>query len=530
MTHPSDQAGASVPGPHRGVLTVALAVVFLGAVDLTVVATILPSLITDLGLNSADVDRHIWVVNAYLIAYLVSIPIVGKISDRIGRIVTLQASLAVFAIGSVMCATADGFAVLVAARVVQGAGGGALLPTTMALVGDVVPRARRQAALGLVAAADTIGWAIGPIWGAVAVALPLGGDQAWRLAFWANVPLAAVGMVGLARTGRGVPRIGGDRSRLDVVGLILLAVALTLGTMTLSSGGELGGTATSGTRAFGGSTNPLAGYLVPLGLGALAVLIALVWWERRTAAPIMPASLIAAPAFRGSLAANFLVGITLIVAMVNVPVVVALTVASDRVSTLSASLLVPYTGAMTVMAWLGGRMAARWGDRRTGIAGLCLAALGYAAAWSLLDGDRLALVSPALLVAGAGFGMVIAPIGSSALAVIPGAVRGLGAGLLMVARLLGMTIGISVLTSFGVQRLQQLTGDLEPISPGPGETTGQFLVRQQRYIEDVAIPLGVRVVEETFLIAAVLTLAAVIPVAMMGRQGMGEDGAPMLRE
>ncbi|MBA2752879.1 MAG: MFS transporter [Chloroflexota bacterium] len=509
---------------------VALAVVFLGAVDLTVVATILPSLITDLGLNSADVDRHIWVVNAYLIAYLVSIPIVGKVSDRVGRIVTLQASLAVFAAGSIVCATADSFAVLVAARVIQGAGGGALLPTTMALVGDVVPRARRQAALGLVAAADTIGWAIGPIWGAVAVTLPFGGDQAWRLAFWANVPLAAAGMVGLARGGRAVRRVTDDRARLDLVGLTLLAVALTLGTMTLSSGGELGGTPTSGTRAFGGSSNPLAGHLLPLGLGAVAVIGALVWWERRTAAPIMPAALIAAPAFRGSLAANFLVGLTLIVAMVNVPVVVALTVASDRVSSLSASLLVPYTGAMTLMAWLGGKLAARWGDRPVGMAGLSLAAFGYGVAWSLLDADRLVLVAPALLLAGAGFGMVIAPIGSSALSVIPGSVRGLGAGLLMVARLLGMTIGISVLTSFGVQRLQMLTGDLEPIDPAPGETTGQFLVRQQRYIEDVAIPLGVRVVEETFLIAAILTLAAVIPVAMMGREPAGVEAAAVSLE
>ena len=526
MTRPSDSAGVAVPPTHRGVLAVALAVVFLGAVDLTVVATILPSLITDLGLNSADVDRHIWVVNAYLIAYLVSIPIVGKISDRVGRIATLQASLAVFAVGSVLCATADSFAVLVAARVIQGAGGGALLPTTMALVGDVVPRGRRQAALGLVAAADTVGWAIGPIWGAVAVALPFGGDQAWRLAFWANVPLAAIGMAGLARTGRRIPRVSVTRGGLDTVGLTLLAIALTLGTMALSSGGELGATATSGTRAFGGSTNPLGGYLLPLGLGAVAVVGALVWWERRTSAPIVPPALFAAAAFRGSLAANFLVGFTLIVAMVDIPVVVALTVASDRVSTLSASLLIPYTGAMTVMAWQGGRMAARWGDRTTGIIGLCLAALGYAAAWALLDGDRLGLVSPALLVAGAGFGMVIAPIGSSALSVIPGAVRGLGAGLLMVARLLGMTIGISVLTSFGVQRLQMLTGGLEPIDPVPGETTGQFLVRQQRFIEEVAIPLGVRVVEETFLIAAVLTLAAIIPVTIMGEQYPGEDDAP----
>ena len=78
--------------------------VFLGALDLTVIATILPGLVTDLRINAADVDRYVWIVNSYLLAYVVAIPVVGRLSDLLGRTLAFQGSLAVFVVGSLWCA------------------------------------------------------------------------------------------------------------------------------------------------------------------------------------------------------------------------------------------------------------------------------------------------------------------------------------------------------------------------------------------------------------------------------------------
>lgn len=506
----------SSPAPaHRAPLTIALVAVFLGAVDLTVIASLLPRMIFDLGLNTADLDRHIWVVNAYLIAYLVSIPIVGRLSDRIGRSLAFQLSFGVFIIGSIFCATADGLPSLIAARAVQGAGGGALLPLAMALVADLVPKSDRTAALGLVGAADTVGWATGPIWGAIVVAF-FSSDAGWRAAFWINVPLSLAAMLGVAAF---VPRRRDSaidtRQGIDLVGTVLLATALTLLSLALSSGGEIGGALGTGTRAFGGSPNPLAGYLIPLISAASLAFAALIWWERRVAVPILPLSLFRVPKFAGSVIANFLIGLTVVVAMVDIPLVVALTASEGDVSTRSALLLVPFTGLMALLAWVGGRMAARRGDRNVAWIGVVMAAGGYALIWQTLARDQLWYAVPGLAVAGAGFGLVIAPIGASAIGVMGASGRGIGTGLLLVARLLGMTIGISSLTAFGIRRLQQLTGATDPIILNPGESTAEYLIRQQRFLEDIAIPLSVQVIEETFLIAAVVTLLALIPIAFI---------------
>src|SRR5687768_16292139 len=134
----------------RRALGAALLAVLLGALDLTVIATILPGMVTDLRINAADVDRYVWIVNSYLLAYIVAIPVVGRISDLLGRTLAFQGSLVLFVLGSAICAVAGDLAVMVAGRTIQGAGGGALLPVTMALVGDVLPPGRRAAALGLV--------------------------------------------------------------------------------------------------------------------------------------------------------------------------------------------------------------------------------------------------------------------------------------------------------------------------------------------------------------------------------------------
>src|SRR5215216_6250388 len=291
----------------RRALGTALLAVLLGALDLTVIATILPGMVTDLRINAADVDRYVWIVNGYLLAYVVAIPVVGRLSDIVGRKFAFQASLALFLTGSIVCAVATSLPGMVAGRAIQGAGGGALLPVTMAMVGDLLPPGRRAAALGLVGAVDTLGWVLGPIWGAVLVEVAPGQDP-WRWVFIINVPLAIAATVAIGRVSRARPStVKGWSSRLDVPGALLLAGTLLALNLGLSAGGELGASA-GGARALGGTRNPVAELVLPL-LGVAAVLgVLLVRRQRRAAWPLLPAILFGDRQFSAAIIANFLVG------------------------------------------------------------------------------------------------------------------------------------------------------------------------------------------------------------------------------
>jgi MFS family permease len=506
-----------MPRGSRAALAAALGAVFVGALDLTVIATILPRMVFDLEINTADIDRYIWVVNGYLLAYLVAIPITGRLSDLIGRPLAFQLSLAVFLAGSVWCAVADDLPSLIVGRTIQGAGGGALLPVTMALVGDLLPPGRRVAALGLVGAVDTLGWVLGPLWGAAVVALAGDRNEPWRWVFYVNIPLGVLAAVAIAGTSRrlGLRRVPGGVRRLDVIGAALLGGSLLCLNLALSAGGELGGAGGDGLRALGGTPNPLADYLWPLLLGAVAIGLVFLWWERRSALPIIPLRLFRNRRFAAAIAANFLAGAALIVGMVNVPVVVALLVDANDVSNLSALLLAPFTLLMAVFSFAGGIVVGRFGERATAATGIVLVTLGYGALWLGLRDEHLSGMLVGLVVAGAGFGLLVAPIGASAIEAADAADRGIAAALSLVFRLLGMTIGISTLTALGVRRLQVLTGRLDPPRLVEGETTASFLLRQQQFLEDHAIPLAVQVIRETFLVAGAIALLALLPVAYL---------------
>ena len=140
-------------------------------------------MVVDLNINTADIDRYIWVVDAYLLAYIIAIPLVGTVSDVVGRGVAFQCSIAIFVIGSIAAALSNNLPQLIAARAIQGAGGGALMPVTIALVGDLLPAGKRVTALGLVGAINTLGWVLGPVWGALIVGIFSSVHDAWRWVF-----------------------------------------------------------------------------------------------------------------------------------------------------------------------------------------------------------------------------------------------------------------------------------------------------------------------------------------------------------
>lgn len=484
--------------------------VFIAALDLTVVAPILPTMIVDLDISAVDADRYAWIVLSYLVAYTVTVPLTGRISDCFGRIPVFGAALLLFVVGSIVAANAGSLGGMITGRTLQGLGGGAMLPVSMALVADVVPVARRAAALGLVAAVDTFGWVLGPIWGAAISGL----FDSWRAVFWLNAPICVIAGIVLLTTSRKFNRR--TTARLpNMVSATLATVGLVAVTLALSSGSEGSVGPEQGAGRLGSSTNPMAAYrwyLLALGIAAL---IGFVVSERRSESPLLPARLIRERLFQMAAGANILVGAALIVAMVNAPLVVALLADEDDVATFTALLLGSFTLAMTAGALLGGRVVSRYGARAVAAAGLALGAIGFFSMNLWTNDLELGLMSTTIAVAGFGLGIVIAPIAEAAISSAGIGNYGSASGLVLLARLLGMTFGLAAITRFGLDRLDAKVAGINPLPPQPGESTAQFFTRQQEYLDKQVIPFTLDVIHETFLVAAVICLITILIVSRM---------------
>lgn len=498
----------------------ALSAVFLGAIDLSIIATILPSIVSELNINTADIDRYIWIVNAYLIAYIAAIPLAGRISDLVGRRRVFLACLGIFLIGSVLCATSSSLENLILARAVQGFGGGGLLPVTIALAGDLFSRKQQLGVIGTIASVETLGWIVGPSYGAVITTLSGNASEAWRWVFWLNVPIG-IAVIWFTRHHIAKADETGSSHRLrqlDIPGALLLTGAIVFASLGLTSSGEIFGT-TNGLRAFGGTPNPLADQLPVLGAVAIVCLAGFWFRQRSASSPILPSEMLGDRRFVAAIVANFLIGTVMMIGIVNVPVVVTLLISGGDVSWTSALLLAPLTVGIAVAAALGGKLGERVSASTIVLAGTILSACGMLSLYPLLEALNVWLMIPGLTIAGLGIGLLLPPLSSISLNLATDQHRGVASSTLIMVRLLGMTIGISGLSAVGVFRLQRLTDRLEPITQSSGESTALFLARQQEFLIERAIPLAVQVLQETFAIAAVLALLATIPLLRMQKSG-----------
>lgn len=522
------QAG---PAPaHVAVLLLPLLAVFVAALDLTVIATLLPGIIFDLAIPFTELDRAAWVVTAYLLAYTVAIPLLGRFSDRAGRWAVFLGALALFAAGSFWCARAGDLGSLIAGRVVQALGGGAMVPVTMALSADLLPSGRRATALGLVAAVDTAGWVAGPLYGAAVVGL-LGG---WQWVFWLNLPLAALtaGAVVLAWRASGeagmpgryphpdpLPRLPAPRLRsaIDWPGAVLLATALVTINLGLSLGAEPLSPASTLDATAAAAPAPLAPYRWwLLGAGVLA-LLAFVAVERRVADPLVPVGLWRVSGFAAASLVNFLLGGALIIAMVNVPVFIN-TLAPDLQTAQwqSALLLTPLTGGMAAGSFAGGWLSSRLGPRWVAGSGLLGAALalGRMGAWPA-HVDLPAMAAP-LLALGLGFGLAIAPAASAAIDSAGRGDYGVASALVLVLRLLGMAVSLSALTAWALAELQLRLVALPRPEPAAGETPAASTARLAAELAARAVEIALRILGETFWIAGAICLLALLPAWWLG--------------
>jgi EmrB/QacA subfamily drug resistance transporter len=487
--------------------------VFVAADDLTVVSTMLRPIIGDLGLVLPDgLDDAAWVVNAYLIAFVAVMPIAGRISDVLGRRRTFVGAYLLFLAGTILIPLSvgfdDAFGWFLVGRVLTAVGGGAMVPVALAVVGDVYPEGQRARALGTLGAIETMGWVWGPLYGAMLVRF-----LSWEWQFWLNVPLALAGLAASwwALAGHDRPE---HRRRIDVVGATLLTTALVTLNMALLGSAEI--QSVNGLEELTGGSRDLR-WLYPV---AAAAAVAFVWQQRGAGNPLFDRRLFRGRNLLAALAVNFVVGAGLVIAMVDVPLFVnSVEVDLERAAVYAGWILSALTIAMAVTSYLGGRITERWWYRPPVVAGLAMSALAFAwmgATWSAETSYPVFALQLALL--GGGFGLTVAPTTSAVVDAAPPDQRGAAAAIVMVVRLLGLSVGLSALTAWGLARFQELrsTIDLPPLTDPAFEDA--LLAAQES--------LTAQAIAETFTAAAVVVGAGLLATVAMRRITGGTPMTP----
>jgi EmrB/QacA subfamily drug resistance transporter len=390
---------------------------FVLMLDSTVINVALPDIARDLDASTAGLQ---WVVNAYLLVLASFVVSAGRVGDILGRRRIFVAGMAAFAGGSVVAALSDSEEVLVAARVVQGIGGAALLGLSLAIVSTVFPASERARALGIWTGVSALALGLGPLVGGALV-----DAVSWRWLFWLNLPFCLLGVVlVLASTDEQRDETAG--ARIDVPGVITVGLGLAAIVIALVEGKVWGWTSIATVGVF----------------AAGVALLAAFWFiEHRVRSPIVEFDLFRNGPYFGASAAGFcLVGCYW--GLMFLQPQYLQTALGD--SALEAGVLIlPVTAPMIAISPLGGRLIARFGVRPLMTVGMALGTAGLVVLAQVDGGSGYALLFPGYLLFGLALGFVYAPMSTAAMTAMPPAKAGIAAGVLGMNRVLAGAITLA---------------------------------------------------------------------------------------
>ncbi len=410
----------------------------VAAINQTSVTTVLPEIATDLH----GLDLYTWVFTASMLAMAVSVPIFGKLSDTYGRRRLYIIGVATFLVGAAACGVAQSMEQLIAARVVQGVGMGAIMPLALAIIADVIPASERGKWQGLMGAVFGLATVLGPLAGG-AIADAFG----WRWVFWINLPLGVLALVTIV-TQMHIPFVP-KRTRVDWLGAITFGGSLALLLFALSEGG-----------ASQPWTSPrIVGMLV----GAAVLLGAFVVVERRAEDPMIPLGLLLDRNVAATSIAGLALGAGMFAAIFYVPLFMQTVVG---VSSANAGVaLVPLMLGLVITSSLAGIAVTRTG-RYKGLVmtGPVVAAVGLLL-MSRMSPDTSALGAGwRMLIVGAGIGIAMQNLVLVAQNSVPARHTGVVTSLATLVRSVGGTIGIAVLgTIFATRLLGGISEQLESV-------------------------------------------------------------------
>ena len=406
------------------------------AIDATILATAVPSIVRDLG----SYQQFPWLFSVYLLAQAVSVPIYSRFADTVGRKPIILLGIALFLLGSILCGFAWSMPALIAFRVVQGLGAGAVAPMAMTIVGDIYTVPERAKVQGYIASVWAVSSVVGPALGGVFAQL-----DAWRWIFWINIPLCLLAAWMLLR--KYTEQRQTQRHRIDYTGAVLLTVGLTGLILGLLEGGN----------AWDWISVPS---LLCFGVGVVA-LTAFAFVERRAPEPIVDLRLVARPLILTTTIVSLGVGALMIGVTSFAP---AYLEGSLGIAPLLSGLAVAaLTVGWPIAAANVGRLYLRIGFRRTTLIGLSIAstaAVALAAVSPWPNPYVLAVVSFAL---GFGLGWTAAPTLIAAQASVGWGERGAVTGMNAFARSAGSAVGVAI---FGAISNAVLAAGGGPDDPG----------------------------------------------------------------
>jgi len=508
-------------------LSVLGAGVFLAGLELMVTAVALPSIVVDLA-SWTELREASWIINGYLLAYVITMPLAGRLADQWGVRRLFHAGLVVFTLGSLLAGLAPSLETLIAARLVQAIGGGILVPVGTAAASHLFDDHDRPRALGVIGALTFLGMAAGPFvgaWiiggihpgaaldgagileGAVRTAL----EDPWRYVFYVNVPIgvAALGLAWAAAHGWETPRRTGA---IDLAGAVAFSMSLGLALVALTLVGS--------EQIAGLGTDP-AIVLVGLAAGAAVAGVIAARLGIRHPAGFLDVRLFRSATFSSAALVSLLTGYGLATAIVGGAVFV------DRVlyggPDVQRVALGALAGAVAVGA-LGSGLALRVaGLRLVTVMGLVLSAVALVlmSAWTPATG--LAEVAALMGVFGLGFGLTVTPRSTAAVDALGQAAFGVASATVTVARMIGMAVGLAALTAFGSTTIDRLYNQVYATA----DSYKLFIPEALRdrplrdglvvqALESWASSEAARILVGIFLVAAIVTAVALMPALALG--------------
>ncbi|MEA2538072.1 MAG: hypothetical protein QOF11_2306 [Chloroflexota bacterium] len=502
--------------------------VFLAGLELMITAVALPSIVVDLA-DWTQLRRASWIVNGYLLVYVMTMPLAGRLADLLGGRRVFMAALVAFTLGSALAGAAQSLDQLIAARLVQALGGGTLVPVGTAAAAHLFGGRARPRALGAIGALTFLGMAAGPFLGAallgtihaesaLASAGITGGGPlaflapAWRWVFYVNVPIGivAVAFAWAASAGWETPR---RATRLDLLG----ALAFTVGLGAALVGLTLVGSRSDAT-ILGLGPATVSAILLAVAVGGLTLTV--IDGLLRDA-PFLDVRLFRRREFASAALVSLLTGYGFATAIVGAAVFV------DRVlyggPPEQQVVLGSLAAATAVGALVSGFAVRRLSLRLVTLLGLIASTAGLAAMAGWTPSTTIATASAAAALFGLGFGLTVTPRSIAAIETAGAAAFGMASATVTVARMIGMAIGLAVLTAYGSTTIDRLTAQiyatpeayqsvLPPELVGRPFRDGLVVAALERWASGEAA----RIMVGLFLSAAIVTALAAIPALALG--------------